>query len=214
MLNYRARWAALGYRILLPNLPGHTQVAAGVAAYFTTLAERLAALDAAAVERVGAALIATWRRGGTVFMAGNGGSAATASHFALDLSKTTLGSAGAGPRIRCVALTDNVGLLTAWANDAAYEVVFAEQLRNLAREHDALVLISYSGASPNLLAAARAAHDLKVQVLALTGPDAPLAELADVHLETDGPNAQVVEDLHLAVCHALTCQLREVLAAT
>ena len=147
-------------------------------------------------------------------MAGNGGSAATASHFALDLNKTTLGSAGAGPRMRCIALTDNVGRRTAWANDVAYEVVFAEQLRNLARERDALVLISYSGASPNLLAAARAAGQLNVQVLALTVPGAPLAKLADVHLEIDGPNAQVVEDLHLAVCHALTCPLREVLPAT
>ena len=198
----------------MPILPGHTNVAAGVATYFATLADRLEALDQDAVERIGAALIATWRRGGMVFIAGNGGSAATASHFALDLNKTTLGSIGAGPRMRCVALTDNVGLLTAWANDDAYEVVFAEQLRNLARERDALVLISYSGASPNLLAAARAAHELDVQVLALTGPNAPLAELADVHLAIDGPNAQVVEDLPLAVCHALTCQLREVLAAT
>ena len=70
----------------MPNLPGRPNVAAGVAAYFATLADRLEALDPAAVERIGAALIATWRHGGTVFMAGNGGSAATASHFALNLN--------------------------------------------------------------------------------------------------------------------------------
>ena len=116
--------------------------------------------------------------------------------------------------MRCIALTHNVGRRTAWANDVAYEVVFAEQPRNLARGRDALVLISYCGASPNLLAAARAARQLNVQVLALTGPDTPLAELADVHLEIDGPNAQVDEDLHLAVCHALACRLRDILAAT
>ena len=77
-------------------------------------------------------------------------------------------------------MADNTALFTAWANDDGYERVFAEQLRNLARPQDVLVLISCSGSSPNVLAAARAAREMDVRVVAMTAPDTPLHDLADL----------------------------------
>ncbi|MBM4435837.1 MAG: SIS domain-containing protein [Actinobacteria bacterium] len=183
------------------------------AAYLADLAHAVQAVDHRQIDRIAEALREAWAAERTIFVAGNGGSAAAASHFAIDLGKTTLGDGPVPHRVRAIALTDNTALLTAWANDVAYEAVFAEQLRNLGRPGDVLVLISCSGASPNLLAAAQAARELGVRVIALTGPGAPLAKLAALHLEMPGPNMQIIEDLHLAVCHALTLSLRSAIAA-
>ena len=95
-----------------------------------------------------------------VFVIGNGGSAATASHMMNDLCKGTLGHKGDAPwpRLRVIALTDNVSLMTAWANDTDYNRVFSEPLKNLAQRGDLLVAISASGNSPNILAAVEAAN--------------------------------------------------------
>src|SRR6266446_1306005 len=94
-----------------------------------------------------------------IFVIGNGGSAATASHMMNDLCKGTLGHKGDAPwpRLRVIALTDNVSLMTAWANDTDYSHVFSEPLRNLAQRGDVLIAISASGNSPNILAAVDAA---------------------------------------------------------
>ena len=94
--------------------------------------------------------------GSTVFTLGNGGSAATASHFACDLAKGTI--TPNRPRFRVVALTDNVPLMTAWGNDVAYDDVFAEQLSGLIRPADVVVAISGSGNSPNVLRAVELAR--------------------------------------------------------
>ena len=125
-------------------------------AHLSMLGRQVSALPRAAIEPLASAVEAAWRADRTIFIAGNGGSAATASHFATDLSKTTLANSTSTRGIRALALTDNAGLLTAWANDYAYEHVFAEQLRNLARRDDLLITISTSGESPNLIAAAAA----------------------------------------------------------
>src|ERR1039457_1520337 len=94
-----------------------------------------------------------------IFVIGNGGSAATASHMMNDLCKGTLGHKGdaSWPRLRVIALTDNVSLMTAWANDVDYTRVFSEPLRNLAQRGDLLIAISASGNSPNIIAAVEAA---------------------------------------------------------
>lgn len=81
---------------------------------------------------------------------GNGGSAATASHFACDLAKGTAGKDNLRKRFKVIALTDNVPLLTAWANDTAYENIFLEQLKNLLGERDVVITISGSGNSRNV----------------------------------------------------------------
>ena len=181
------------------------------AAHIGRLSKHLEELDWAQLGRVAEALTDAWQRDRTIFIAGNGGSAATAAHFASDLSKTTLGQAPRARRVRAAAMADNTALFTAWANDDGYERVFAEQLRNLARPQDVLVLISCSGSSPNVLAAARAAREMDVRVVAMTAPDTPLHDLADLPVSIPGPTPQVMEDIHLAACHALALELGAVI---
>src|SRR5258706_4455400 len=96
-----------------------------------------------------------YHNGHRIFILGNGGSAATASHFALDLAKNTI--VPGAPRLKAISLTDHVPLITAWSNDTAYEHVFAEQLANMIEAGDVALGISTSGNSPNVINALRLA---------------------------------------------------------
>ncbi len=153
-------------------------------------------------------LLDCYRRGCTVFILGNGGSAATASHFACDLAKGT--QATGLPAFRVVSLSDNVPLLTAWANDTSYERIFAEQLATLVRPADVLVAISASGNSSNVLAAARAAQQSGAITIALTGqPGGKLSRLANLAIRVPAQSIEQVEDAHLVIAHSLCVVLRE-----
>ena len=182
-------------------------------AHLRALRRQVSALAPAAIQPLTSAVEAAWRADRTIFIAGNGGSAATASHFATDLSKTTITDSSEAPGIRAVALTDNVGLLTAWANDVSYELVYAEPLRNLARRDDLFVAISTSGESSNLIKAAMAAADYGVHTVALAPPRSSLARDADILIPIEGESVQIAEDLHHIVCHAVTVHMTAVLAA-
>src|SRR5713101_5665041 len=109
----------------------------------------------------------TYHQGHRVFIMGNGGSAATASHFALDLAKNTI-TPGA-PRLKAISLTDHVPLITAWSNDTAYEHIFAEQLANLIEPGDVVIGISTSGNSPNVLNALTVAKKSRAYTVGLLG---------------------------------------------
>ncbi|MDE2768505.1 MAG: SIS domain-containing protein [Chloroflexota bacterium] len=183
-----------------------------VSAHLRNLGGQIAALTSADIEPLTSAVEAAWAADRTVFVAGNGGSAATASHFATDLSKTAAPKAPGARGIRAVALTDNMGLLTAWANDHSFEHVFAEQLRNLARCDDLFIAISTSGESPNLLAAVSAAGECGVQSLALAPPASTLGRRAGILVPIEGESVQISEDLHHIVCHAVTARMADVLA--
>lgn len=145
--------------------------------------------------------------GATVFVAGNGGSATTASHMVTDLM---FGRGLPEPGLRVVGLADNQAVITATANDVAYEEVFARQIRRLARPGDVLVLISASGNSPNIVEAAKAARELEVCVIGLSGFDGgALADLSDVSIHVASPPEAYgpVEDVHLVVNHMLVAAL-------
>lgn len=151
-------------------------------------------------------------RGGTIFVLGNGGSAATASHVACDLVKGT--RIGGAPTFRVVALNDNVPLLTAWANDTSYARVFAEQLVALVRPGDVVLAISASGNSPNVLAAAEVARAAGATTVALTGQTGgKLWHLADLTVRVPLASIEQVEDAHLVIGHSLCVALRERLRA-
>ncbi len=151
-------------------------------------------------------------RSRTIFVLGNGGSAATASHLACDLGKGT--RTPGVPPFRVVALTDNVPLLTAWANDTSYESVFAEQLATLVQPGDVVVAISASGNSPNVLAAVETAREMRATSVALTGETGGrLAALADVAVRVPGGPIELVEDAHLVIAHSLCVAVRERLRA-
>ncbi len=170
------------------------------------------AMPLRAIARAADILLDGHRRGGTVFVLGNGGSAATASHFACDLAKGT--RTPGLPAFRVVPLTDNVPLLTAWGNDTSYDRVFAEQLAALVRPGDVVVLISASGNSPNVLAAAEVARGARATTVAFSGRSGGrLARLADLTLRVPADAIEQVEDAHVIIAHSLCVALRARLRA-
>jgi D-sedoheptulose 7-phosphate isomerase len=146
--------------------------------------------------------------GTTIFTCGNGGSSSTASHFACDLSKGTI--TPNRPRFRVVALTDNVPVMTAWSNDASYEDVFVEQLRNLMRRGDVLLAISGSGNSPNVLRAVELACQVGGITIGFSGFDGgQLSRMVDVPVVVPCHCMEQVEDVHVVLCHLMATVLRE-----
>jgi D-sedoheptulose 7-phosphate isomerase len=163
-------------------------------------------LSRADINAVVEALLDAWRGRRQVFIMGNGGSAATASHMMNDLNKYA--SVPGRPRFRALALTDNVPLLTAVGNDQAYAEIFVEPLRNLLQPGDTVILISASGNSPNVVAAAEYARSQGARVIGFCGrPGGKLAQMADqAVIPSDRIGQQ--EDGHLILNHALAFALR------
>jgi D-sedoheptulose 7-phosphate isomerase len=176
-----------------------------VSDYLRLIHTILGDLDSAAVVRVAAVLQRARDTGGTIYLAGNGGSAATASHWANDLGKATK-SPGAKP-IRVISLGDHLSWLTALANDEGYDRVFSGQLENLAQPGDVLVVISASGNSPNLVEAVRTARASGALTIGFLGFDGGvLKSLVDEYVWLPTPKGAYgpVEDAHMVVCHLLT----------
>ncbi len=180
--------------------------------YLSGLKKLLDRLPLADFERVTQAIEAAHAAGKQIFVIGNGGSAATASHMMNDLNKGTLGHKGDAPwkRFRVIALTDNVSLMTAWANDTDYNHIFSEPLKNLAQPGDLLIAISASGDSPNIVAAVEAARQLGVKVVGLAGcGGGKLAKLADAAFVVPSDDYGPVEDVHMIFDHMLTAYFYE-----
>lgn len=138
-----------------------------------------------------------------VFIAGNGGSAATASHMACDLMLTTPKTGGKGFRV--IALTDNVAALTAAGNDESYADVFVAQMRTLANEGDVIILISGSGNSENALRAAEFAKARGMTVLGFLGMrGGALAPLCDRAVIVPSDDYGPIEDAHMIFDHLIT----------
>jgi D-sedoheptulose 7-phosphate isomerase len=176
--------------------------------YWHELASIMQAMPFDVLTRAAGLLLNCYRRGSTVFIVGNGGSAATASHFTCDLAKGT--QVKGMPAFRVISLNDNVPLMSAWANDTHYEHIFAEQLATLVRPYDIVIVISASGNSPNILAAARMAKKSGAITLALTGQDGgKLSQLADFIIYVPSKCIEQVEDAHLVIAHSLCVVLRE-----
>ena len=170
--------------------------------YIEELKSALDALPVQTIRDAVEAILESYGRGGTIFVAGNGGSASTSSHFACDLGKGT--AVEGKPRLRVISLADNLSLLTAWANDVSYEAIFAEQLKNLMRPGDLLIAISASGNSPNVLRATEYAHQLGCRVIGLTGfGGGRLAKSADIAIVVESDRYGPVEDVHLVLDHIM-----------
>lgn len=163
------------------------------------LAERSATALESPVAKYAAWVRETLARGGTLFFAGNGGSAAHAQHVATEYVVRYEKNRRAA---RAVALSTDTSLLTAAANDLGFELVFARQVEALAREGDLLVVISTSGNSPNLVHAAEAAKRLKVRVVGLLGGNGgQLKNAVDVAIIVPTMETAHVQEIHLAVDH-------------
>ncbi len=180
-------------------------------AYLAELAAALTATPREPLDEIAWALWETYRRDGTIIACGNGGSAASASHLACDLSKWTIHEGHR--RVRAIALTDNVPIMTAWSNDTAYERAFVEQLMGLYRPGDTLVAISGSGNSPNVLRAVEWANEQGATTIGLTGFDGgKLAGLARHAMIAPSHLMPLVEDVHIALCHGLAVTLGAMIA--
>ncbi|MFH1570721.1 MAG: SIS domain-containing protein [Gemmatimonadota bacterium] len=175
-----------------------------VRGYLDDLQAALAALDAAAVRQVRDLVAEARDRGAQIFLCGNGGSAATASHMTNDLGKGASYGRAAARRFRVVSLADNVPWLTALANDVSYEAIFAEQLENLGQPGDLLIAISGSGNSPNVLRAVEVARRKGMKSVGLTGFDGgKLAGAADLAIVAASHHMGRVEDIHTVILHAV-----------
>jgi D-sedoheptulose 7-phosphate isomerase len=162
--------------------------------------------QAGAVAAIAGAVINALRRGGTLFLCGNGGSAAQCQHVAAEFT----GRFGIERRgLRAIALNTDSSALTAIGNDYGFDRVFARQVEALARPGDLLLGLSTSGRSANVLRALEQARDLGATTIALTGPHGgPMADLADLPLAAPGETTATVQECHLAALHAV-CDLAE-----
>ncbi len=165
-------------------------------------------------------LYEAWRRELQIFLIGNGGSAATATHFAGDLVKFT--SVEDKRRFRAIALTENVPLLTAIINDLGWENAYVEQLKNLMKEGDVLIAISVHGGSgsdkagpwsQNLMKAVKFAKDNGGKVIGLAGFDGGLLkQVADACIVVPINSTPQVEGFHSVLAHLICARLRELIA--
>lgn len=145
-------------------------------------------------------------RGSRVYVLGNGGSAATATHMVCDLSKTA--QRAFEPPLRATSLVDGIAVLTAYANDVSYTDVFTCQLKTNAEPGDVVVVISASGRSPNVLAALRTARGLGLFSIGLLGSGGgPAADLVDLAMVVDSADPGIIETAHMGIVHALTAAL-------
>ncbi|MAM68902.1 MAG: SIS domain-containing protein [Pseudomonadota bacterium] len=183
----------------------HISDPAGYArSYLRYLASCLDTIDCGEIERFIDLLLEARRQGRTVFFIGNGGSAATASHFANDISIGT--RTGDDRPFRAVSLTDNVAVMTAVANDEGYDRMFVDQLRVHMRDGDSVVAISASGNSPNVISAVDYAKDRGATVVGLTGFDGgDLRKKSDIslHIQTEKGEYGPVEDIHMIFDHLI-----------
>jgi D-sedoheptulose 7-phosphate isomerase len=174
--------------------------------YLVKLGAELARLNFDEIAGLSQSIFYCYQQGRCVFVFGNGGSALTASHFAEDLAKGTLTQDDLAtlrrPRIRVVSLADNVGWITALANDLAYEEVFVQQLANLATAGDLAIAISGSGNSPNVLRAVEWANNNGLVTIGITGFDGGrLKQISQRGVHVPVNDMGMVEAIHGCILH-------------
>lgn len=176
-------------------------------AYLDYLKQVLDGIDRAEIRRFVETLLDAREREATVFFIGNGGSAATSSHFANDLS---IGTNDYIKPFRVVSLTDNVSVMTALGNDFGYDEIFVRQVKVLSRPGDVLVGISASGNSPNLVKAFEYAREAGVRTVAITAFDGGrIRRIADegIHVPTESKEYGPAEDAHMVLDHLIGAYL-------
>jgi D-sedoheptulose 7-phosphate isomerase len=184
------------------------QEIASVESYFRLLSMTAGQLPFEAIEEVAATLVQAYESERTIYLFGNGGSAALASHMACDLGKGTVN--GSKKRFRVMSLTSNEAMMTAWANDSNYHDIFAEQLANFVAPGDVAFAISCSGNSANVLNALRVARQARATTVGLAGfQGGEMKELCDQCLIVPSDNMQIIEDLHLCAAHAVFTAVRQ-----
>jgi D-sedoheptulose 7-phosphate isomerase len=177
-----------------------------IAEYFSEIKKTIDALPVESIEEVITLLQEARLNGRQVFIMGNGGSAATASHFVCDLAKST--RIAGWPHFRVIGLTDNMSIFSAYANDEGYETVFAEQLNNLIHQDDIVIGISASGNSPNVLNGIQLANNRRAITIGFTGlTGGKLRSIVQVCVHVPTDRIDQAEDFHLMIEHLITATI-------
>lgn len=188
--------------------PGGLGVAAFASWYRARTIEQWERLDLSALTKVAAVIERAQSAGRFIWICGNGGSAASAAHVGCDFGKTA--ARPGAKRLKCVSLSDNTAFMTAIGNDLSFDETFSRQLVNIVAKDDVVVLISGSGNSANLVAAAKLARRRGARVVSLLGFNGGrLKRLSDAVLLIPSDQYGVIEDLHMAVAHILTFYLKQ-----
>jgi D-sedoheptulose 7-phosphate isomerase len=174
----------------------------GASPYLKRVCEQIESVDIAQLERFSDLIEEAYDNGRFVFIIGNGGSGANASHLCEDLAKCTLCDFESQKRLKVLSLTDNSSAIMAWGNDEGYDRIFVEQLKNLASPGDLVLAISGSGNSPNILKAITWANDNGLKTLGITGFNGgKLKSLAHHNFHVDIDDMGIVESVHSVVFH-------------
>jgi len=178
-----------------------------VKSYVDQLNEVLNALPSEKFLEINKTLLEARETGKQIFVIGNGGSAAAASHMVCDFNKNTR-EAGK-KRMRAICLNDNTPSVLAYANDEGYDIIFSEQLLSLGQSGDILIAISGSGNSANIIKAIETARQMNIKVIGLTGfKGGKMKELTDICLVVPSDSMEMIEDVHLIINHILAGLLR------
>jgi D-sedoheptulose 7-phosphate isomerase len=170
--------------------------------YFSRIIRTLNGIDRNALGEVVDACLEVYRNGKTIFVFGNGGSGATASHIYCDLAKGV--SHPLEKRLRVICLNDNIPAMMAYANDISWEDIFVEPMKNLIQQGDLAIGISGSGNSPNVVKALTHAKNIGATTVAWCGYDGgKIHRMADISVHADINDMEVAEDVHLILNHAL-----------
>lgn len=174
----------------------------GISDYLDRVCADIRRMDPVQIEAVSQLIESAYDEGRFVFIIGNGGSGANASHFCEDLAKCTLRDFESQKRLKVLSLTDNAAAIMAWGNDEGYDRIFLEQLKNLASPGDLLLAISGSGNSPNILKAVTWANEHGLETVGITGyGGGQLRSLAHYNLHAPVDDMGIAESLHLVVFH-------------
>ncbi|WP_165227416.1 SIS domain-containing protein [Aquisphaera insulae] len=172
--------------------------------YLALVCQEIEKMDTTELEKVSELIEQAYDAGRFVFIIGNGGSGANASHLCEDLAKCTLCDFENQKRLKVLSLTDNTAGIMAWANDEGYDRIFLEQLKNLSSPGDLLLAISGSGNSPNILRAVEWANEHGITTVGITGfGGGKLRKLAHHGLHAAVDDMGIVESLHQVVFHWL-----------
>jgi D-sedoheptulose 7-phosphate isomerase len=182
-------------------------------AYLEELKKNLDALLLEEVAELISCLETAYREGRQIFIIGNGGSAATASHMVCDLAKIIPPEDAVSRRFRVMSLTDNVPWITALANDIGYECIFSEQLKNLMQPGDLVIAITGSGNSPNIIEGIKVSKSLGAHVVGILGFDGGKAkDMVDASVIVRSRHYGYVEDIHMVLDHLVTAYFKSLLA--
>ncbi|MCK4417458.1 MAG: SIS domain-containing protein [Candidatus Latescibacteria bacterium] len=177
--------------------------------YLDRFCQAAAGVDPAQAEDLVRLLENAYRQQKAIYIFGNGGSGANASHFCEDLGKGTLKGPSQTGRFRVMSLTDNTPYILAWANDEGFETIFEQQLRNFAQPEEVAIGISASGNSPNVLEAIAFANPIGMHTVGFTGFDGGrLKSMAKYPLHVPSDDMGIVESVHQLLLHYIVSVLR------